>query len=60
MLEDQMCEWNPADASADSPDRMDALVWGVTELVVADNNTGILDFYREQAQALRAQQQTGA
>jgi phage terminase large subunit-like protein len=59
VLEDQMCEWNPADASATSPDRMDAMVWAITELVVADNNTGILDFYREQADAMRAKQQTG-
>ncbi|MFA7122166.1 MAG: ATP-binding protein, partial [Bacilli bacterium] len=28
-LEDQMCEWVPGD---DSPDRMDALVWAITEL----------------------------
>ena len=28
-LEDQMCEWVPDD---DSPDRMDALVWAITEL----------------------------
>lgn len=32
-LEDQMCEWNPADATAKSPDRMDAMVWAVTELM---------------------------
>lgn len=28
-LEDQMCEWIPGD---ESPDRMDALVWAITEL----------------------------
>lgn len=28
-LEDQMCEWMPGD---ESPDRMDALVWAVTDL----------------------------
>ena len=28
-LEDQMCEWVPGD---DSPDRLDALVWAITEL----------------------------
>jgi phage terminase large subunit-like protein len=28
-LEDQMCEWLPGD---ESPDRMDALVWAITEL----------------------------
>lgn len=31
-LEDQLCEWNPAE-SGPSPDRLDALVWGLTELM---------------------------
>ena len=30
-LEDQMCEWEPS--SGDSPDRIDALVWGITDLM---------------------------
>jgi phage terminase large subunit-like protein len=30
MLEDQMCTWVPGE---DSPDRMDALVWAMTELM---------------------------
>ena len=30
-LEDQCCNWVPGE-SADSPDRMDALVWGITKL----------------------------
>jgi len=30
-LEDQQCSWTPGDRS---PDRMDALVWGVTELML--------------------------
>ena len=34
-LEDQMCEWLPGD---ESPDRMDALVWAITEL--SSKNTG--------------------
>jgi phage terminase large subunit-like protein len=29
-LETQMCEWTPT--SAESPDRLDALVWAITEL----------------------------
>jgi phage terminase large subunit-like protein len=33
-LEDQMCQWDPADSTADSPDRMDALVWAATELML--------------------------
>ena len=32
-LEDQMCEWVPNDPKAPSPDRMDALVWAITELM---------------------------
>lgn len=31
QLEDQMCEWTPT--SGRSPDRMDALVWAVTNLI---------------------------
>jgi phage terminase large subunit-like protein len=45
-LEDQMCEWNPQDNTAASPDRMDALVWAVTELCLAQSNTGMLDYYQ--------------
>ena len=30
-LEDQMCEWEPG-ANMSSPDRMDAMVWALTEL----------------------------
>lgn len=32
-LEDQMCTWMPGDPS---PDRMDALVWALTELMIHD------------------------
>ncbi len=31
-LEDQMCEFTPASPAARSPDRVDALVWAITEL----------------------------
>ncbi len=33
-LEDQMCSWNPEDENADSPDRMDAAVWALTDLML--------------------------
>lgn len=33
-LEDQMCTWLPGDT--DSPDRMDALVWALTELMIGE------------------------
>jgi phage terminase large subunit-like protein len=32
MLEDQMCTWVPGDE--DSPDRVDAAVWALTELML--------------------------
>ncbi len=32
-LEDQLCDWDPQDETAKSPDRLDALVWAVTELM---------------------------
>ena len=31
ILEDQLCDWDPA-VSTNSPDRLDALVWALTEL----------------------------
>lgn len=31
LLEDQLCEWVPGEKS---PDRLDALVWGITELIL--------------------------
>lgn len=34
LLEDQMCTWDPSLEDEDSPDRVDALVWGFTELIV--------------------------
>jgi len=34
-LEDQLCEWVPGDKS---PDRLDALVWALTELIIGDNS----------------------
>jgi predicted phage terminase large subunit-like protein len=37
-LEDQLCSWTPD--SGDSPDRLDANVWGWTELLLAPKATG--------------------
>jgi phage terminase large subunit-like protein len=34
-LEDQMCELVAGEAQAKSPDRLDALVWAITELMIA-------------------------
>ena len=35
QLENQLCGFVPGDKREDSPDRMDALVWGITELLIA-------------------------
>jgi len=32
-LEDELCEWVPGDKTQKSPDRLDALVWAVTDLM---------------------------
>lgn len=37
-LEDQMCQWDPR--MSGSPDRVDALVWGITELTATDPPQG--------------------
>jgi phage terminase large subunit-like protein len=34
LLEDQQCEWQPGQKS---PDRLDALVWSLTELLLPDD-----------------------
>lgn len=36
-LEDQLCEWEPANSTS-SPDRLDAVVWLLTELVLSVRN----------------------
>jgi hypothetical protein len=44
-LEDEMVLWTPGD---DSPNRMDALVWGLTELMIT-TGTGMLDWMAGQS-----------
>lgn len=51
-LEDQMCDWDPL-VSTKSPDRMDALVWALTELSSEGGGQGLLDYMREMAEADR-------
>jgi len=41
-LEDEQCLWVPGD---DSPNRMDALVWALSDLMLGAGTTGLLDFY---------------
>lgn len=51
VLEDQMCSFAPDfdRHQHGSPDRMDALVWAMTNLMVTNANTGMLDYYRDLA-----------
>ncbi len=52
-LEDQMCEFTPDGNMGYSPDRMDALVWGLTELMVGSiSHEGLMDYYRQEAKAV--------
>ena len=49
-LEDQLCDFAPGATS--SPDRLDALVWAVTELMLgAGDGTAIIEFYRREVAA---------
>ena len=43
-LEDQLCTF--AAGSSASPDRLDALVYALTELLVGQSNDGIIEYYR--------------
>jgi predicted phage terminase large subunit-like protein len=49
-LEDQMASWNPD--TDKSPDRMDALVWGISELMVS--GAPLSGYYRSEIERLRA------
>ena len=56
VLEDQMSTFTSdldRKRTKTSPDRVDALVWGLTELQIdPSGNTGMLDYYRELAEAV--------
>lgn len=49
-LEDQLCALTPdfdRQAAGFSPDRADALVWALTDLMVAPGESGLIDYYRQ-------------
>jgi hypothetical protein len=58
QLEDQMVELTidfDSDRAGYSPDRVDALIWGFTELMVARfNSQGLYELYKRQSNALQA------
>ena len=45
-LEEQLCEWLPGD---DSPDRLDALVWGMTELMITGGAAAMVEQPHQQS-----------
>ena len=55
-LEDQLCAFSTSGyRGTDSPDRADALVWALTNLMVDQpEGAGLLEFYRQQAEATKA------
>lgn len=58
-LEDQMCLFTSdfdRKSMGYSPDRVDALVWALTHLFLEENDTGILDFYKQEHVAKLARQ----
>ncbi|MFI5229942.1 MAG: DNA-packaging protein [Gemmatimonadales bacterium] len=54
-LEDQMTTWVPG-VSAKSPDRMDALVWALSELMLS-HDTGMIGYLEQQVAAMTARRE---
>lgn len=52
-LEDQMCDFNPSDENQRSPDRMDAMVWGIAELSDSILSLGHTNMVLEQMDKIR-------
>lgn len=42
-LEDQMCTWDPDEPSSVSPDRVDALVWAFTDLLLGEDHGPVVE-----------------
>ena len=62
QLEDQMTNFTSdfdREAAGYSPDRLDALVWAATELLVKPMSSfGVFEYYRQKAAEIKAAQQT--
>jgi predicted phage terminase large subunit-like protein len=54
-LEDELCTFAPG-LMEHSPDRADAMCWAVTDLVERVPFAGLLEFYRAEAERLKAKQ----
>ena len=50
-LEDQLCAFSSTGyTGGGSPDHADAAIWALTHLFGADDGTGIIEFYRREAE----------
>lgn len=56
LLEDQMCDYDPT-VSALSPDRMDGLVWGVSELMDVGKASAYIEFLDRQLDKQKAERE---
>lgn len=52
-LEDQMVTWTPAAPDSESPDRMDALVWALTYLMVKGSGASAVSYRPDQDEPVR-------
>ena len=50
-----MCNWEPG-SGAGSPDRVDALVWALTELVLEPGNDGLIHFLKDRVERIETEQ----
>jgi phage terminase large subunit-like protein len=57
-LEDQLCSF--AGGSTNSPDRLDAMVWAFTELMVGEQTSGFLEFYAGEAERVTVDRRRAA
>ena len=54
-LEDQLCAFSSygySGSGSGSPDHADAAIWALTHLFAHDDGTGIIEFYRRQAEGI--------
>ena len=54
-LEGEMVTWDPVTSTV-SPGRIDAMVWAITELMLGESNTGMLDWMAQQVAAKEARE----
>jgi len=60
-LEDELCAFSTAGYTGErSPNRADAAIWAITELMGVKGSTGVLDFYRNEVEEVRLKRMKAA